>query len=157
MNGEPVVILLVEDDPAHAEIVRRNFEDFRLANRLIHVSDGQAALDYLFRRDNFADPAQSPRPHLLLLDLRLPKVDGLEVLRTVKADADLARIPVVILTTSAAESDVARAYGHHANSYLVKPVDLPQFIQLMQALGYYWIAWNQFPFEGGAETDRSGH
>lgn len=146
MKGEPVVILLVEDDPAHAEIVRRNFEDFRMANRLVHVADGQAALDYLFRRAEFGDPATSPRPGLILLDLRLPKVDGLEVLRIIKADGDLGRIPIVVLTTSSAESDIVKAYDAHANSYLVKPVDFPQFLALMEALGYYWLAWNQHPY-----------
>jgi CheY-like chemotaxis protein len=146
MKGEPVIILLVEDDPAHAEIVRRNFVNFRMANRLMHVADGQQALDYLFRRSEFQDSIHSPRPNLILLDLRLPKVDGLEVLKTIKADAELARIPVVVLTTSAAEVDMAKAYGNHANSYLVKPVDFPQFLKLMDALGYYWLVWNQFPF-----------
>ena len=146
MNGEPVVILLVEDDPAHAEIVRRNFVNFRMANRLMHVADGQQALDYLFRRAEFQDPVRSPRPNLILLDLRLPKVDGLEVLKTVKDDAGLASIPVVVLTTSAGEVDMAKAYGSHANSYLVKPVDFPEFLKLMDALGYYWLVWNQYPF-----------
>lgn len=145
MQGEPITILLVEDDPAHAEIVRRNFEKSRIANHLIHVSDGQAALDYLYNREAFSDPLLAPRPGLVLLDLRLPKVDGLEVLRIIKADADLGQIPVVILTTSAAESDVARAYDSHANSYLVKPVDFTQFIELMEVLGYYWLVWNQHP------------
>ncbi len=145
MHGEPITILLVEDDQAHAEIVRRNFEKSRIANRLIHVSDGQAALDYLYGREAFSDPLQAPRPGLVLLDLRLPKIDGLEVLRTIKADALLSQIPVVILTTSAAESDVARAYDSHANSYLVKPVDFSQFIELMEVLGYYWLVWNQHP------------
>jgi CheY-like chemotaxis protein len=136
-RGEAVVILLVEDDPAHAEIVRRNLEGFRLANQLVHVADGQAALDYLYRRAEFGDPQQSPRPGVILLDLRLPKVDGLEVLSIIKADADLSRIPVVILTTSAAESDVVKAYGHYANGYLVKPLDLPQFVAMMQTFGFY--------------------
>ena len=146
MKGEPITILLVEDDPAHAEIVRRNFEDFRLANRLTHVSDGQEALDYLYRREQFSNPLLSPRPGLILLDLRLPKVEGLEVLKTIKSDGDLCRIPVVVLTTSAAESDMVRAYDNHANSYLVKPVDLPQFIEMMKSLGYYWLTWNEYPF-----------
>ena len=145
MHGEPITILLVEDDLAHAEIVRRNFERSRIANRLIHVSDGQAALDYLYCREAFSDPQLAPRPGLILLDLRLPKIDGLEVLRTIKADPDLSQIPVVILTTSAAESDVARAYDSHANSYLVKPVDFTQFVELMEVLGYYWLVWNQHP------------
>ena len=146
MRGEPIVILLVEDDPAHAEIVRRNFAQSRLANRLMHVADGQAALDYLYRRAEFQDEAQFPRPGLILLDLRLPKVDGLDVLRTVKSDADLRCIPVVILTTSAAEADLVKAYDNHANSYLVKPVDFAQFVRLMESLGYYWLAWNTLPY-----------
>ena len=146
LKGEPAIILLVEDDPAHAEIVRRNFVNFRMANRLIHLPDGQQALDYLFRRGAFQDPDQSPRPNLILLDLRLPKVDGLEVLKTIKADSSLASIPVVVLTTSAAETDMAKAYTHRANSYLVKPVDFPEFLKLMDALGYYWLVWNQYPF-----------
>ena len=145
MKGEPAIILLVEDDPAHAEIVRRNFVNFRMANRLIHVADGQEALDYLYRRAGFQDPDKSPRPNLILLDLRLPKVDGLEVLKTVKADAGLANIPVVVLTTSSAEADMASAYGNHANSYLVKPVELPEFRKLMESLSFYWLVWNQEP------------
>ena len=145
MKGEPIVILLVEDDEAHAEIVRRNFDSSRLANRLMHVVDGQQALDYLYRRNEFSDPAKSPRPGIILLDLRLPKVDGLEVLKTIKEDADLKVVPVVILTTSKAETDKLRAYDSHANSFLVKPVDFTQFTQLMETFGYYWLAWNQRP------------
>jgi CheY-like chemotaxis protein len=145
MKGEPIVILLVEDDEAHAEIVRRNFETSHIANRLMHVADGQAALDYLYRRNEFSDPAKSPRPGVVLLDLRLPKVDGLEVLKTVKADPELTAIPVVILTTSQAETDVIRAYNNHVNSYLVKPVDGAKFTALMETFGYYWLAWNQKP------------
>jgi CheY-like chemotaxis protein len=146
MKGEPIVILLVEDDPAHAEIVRRNFESFRVANRLMHVRDGQAALDYLYRHGDYSNPERAPRPGLILLDLRLPKVDGIEVLRTLKSDAGLSPIPVVVLTTSAAETDLVRAYENHANSYLVKPVEFPQFVQMMEALGYYWLVWNAHPY-----------
>ena len=145
MKGEPIVILLVEDDDAHAEIVLRNFEASLLANTLIRVSDGQAALDYLYRRNEYSDPLSSPRPGIILLDLRLPKVDGLEVLKIVKADAGFNRIPVVILTTSQAETDMVKAYGDHANSYLVKPVDFARFTELMKAFGYYWLVWNQRP------------
>ena len=145
MRGEPFLLLLVEDDPAHAEIVRRNLEDFAVANRIVHVGDGQEALDYLFREGNYQDAALHPLPGMVLLDLRLPKVDGLEVLKRVKAQPDLARIPIVILTTSAAESDMAKAYACQANSYLVKPVDLTQFTALMDAFGYYWLAWNRYP------------
>lgn len=145
MTGEPIVILLAEDDPAHAEIVRRNMEISRVSNRLEHVADGKEALDYLYRRGRFSDPDRSPRPGLILLDLRMPRIGGLEVLKTIKSDPDLGAIPVVILTTSAAESDVARAYEHHANSYLVKPVDFPQFVSLMEVIGYYWLIWNKSP------------
>jgi len=145
MKGDPIVILLVEDEEAHAEIVRRNFETCRMANQLVHVADGQAALDYLYRRNGFSPPASSPRPGIILLDLRLPKVDGLEVLKTVKHDPSLSAIPVVILTTSQAEADMVKAYNCHANSYLVKPVDFAQFQTLMETFGYYWLAWNQYP------------
>jgi CheY-like chemotaxis protein len=151
MTGEPIVILLAEDDPAHAEIVRRNLETSRIANRLVHVVDGQQALDYLYRRGPFSAPASAPRPGLILLDLRMPRVDGLEVLRTVKTDPELARIPVVVLTTSAAENDVARAYDHHANSYLVKPVEFSQFLTLIESIGYYWLVWNQHPAIAGGQ------
>ncbi len=147
MKGEPIVILLVEDDASHAEIVRRNFEDCRLANRLMHVADGQAALDYLNHRDAFSDPATAPRPGIILLDLRLPKVDGLEVLKSIKSDPKLSSIPVVILTTSKAEMDMVKAYSLHANSYLVKPVDFMKFTELMTTFGFYWVAWNQCPHE----------
>lgn len=148
IKGEPIVILLAEDDPAHAEIVRRNMARSRIANRLEHVNNGQEALDYLYRRERFSDPALSPRPGLILLDLRMPRIDGLEVLKTIKSDPGLARIPVVVLTTSAAETDVARAYDHHANSYLVKPIDFSMFTSLLETIGFYWLIWNQNPQPG---------
>ena len=142
MQGEPITVLLVEDEPAHAEIVRRNFEITRIASTLKHVSDGQSALDYLYRKNAFSDPASSPRPGLILLDLRLPKVGGLQVLKTIKSDPCLKNIPVVVLSTSASESDIAMAYTNHANSYLVKPVDFTQFGDLLETLGNYWMVWN---------------
>ena len=148
MKGEPIIILVVEDDPAHAEIIRRNFEASRLANRLLAVEDGQAALDYLNREGKYNDADKFPMPNLILLDLRLPLVDGLEVLKIIKSDRKLTTIPVVILTTSADEADMVKAYEHHANSFLVKPVDFTQFSKLMETFGYYWVAWNQYPHEG---------
>ncbi len=145
MNGEPLVILLVEDNPAHAELVMRTFQDHRVANKIYHVLDGEAALDYLFQRGDYANPENSPRPHVILLDLRLPRIDGLEVLKELKADKELRRIPVVILTTSEAETDLAKAYDCYVNSYLVKPVDFGKFTQLMEDLGFYWLCWNRRP------------
>jgi CheY-like chemotaxis protein len=150
MNGVPLSILLVEDNDDHAEVVRRSFRSHQVVNEIHHVTNGQAALDYLFRRADFSDPATSPRPHVIVLDLRLPKVDGLEVLREIKEDNDLRRIPVVILTSSQGERDVAMAYDHHANSYLVKPLDFKKFTELMRDLGFYWLAWNVHPFVDGA-------
>jgi len=147
MRGKPFLILLVEDNPDHTELIVRSFHDQRVANKLYNVIDGEAALDYLFRQGDYKDPAQSPRPHVILLDLRLPKVDGLEVLRQIKETETLKRIPVVILTTSKAESDVAMAYDYHANSYVVKPLDFANFVQLMDDLGFYWLGWNRNPWE----------
>lgn len=144
-RGEPIVILLAEDDPAHAEIIRRTLKNSRVINRMEHVEDGQQALDYLYRRGSFEDPATSPRPGLLLLDLRMPRVDGLEVLKQIKNDPALMRIPAVILTTSAAETDMVKAYDQHANSYLVKPVDFDKFTTMMETIGYYWLMWNRNP------------
>jgi len=145
MSGEPITILLVEDNRDHAELVIRGLEMNRVANRIVHVEDGESALDYMFQRGRFADPESSPRPHLVLLDLRLPRVDGLEVLRTLKLSEETKRVPVVVLTTSEAERDVAMAYEHHANSYLVKPVSFTKFMELTKELGFYWFAWNKGP------------
>jgi CheY-like chemotaxis protein len=146
MNGEPLVILLVEDNPDHAELVMRNMEDFQVANCIIHVENGEAALDYLYGRTEYSDRQRYPMPHLMLLDLRLPKVDGLEVLKTVKSDERLRPLPVVILTTSAAERDMAMAYEYHANSYVTKPVAFDEFSKLLKDLGFYWLAWNKRPW-----------
>ncbi len=146
MNGEPLTILFVEDNPDHAELVMRSFEDHRVANRIYHLPDGEAALDYLFRRGRYSKPQRSPRPHVILLDLRLPKVDGLEILKIIRDSKDLRTIPVVILTTSHAEMDVSRAYEYHANSYLVKPLDFEKFTKLMDDLGFYWLGWNHYPW-----------
>lgn len=145
MSAPSAVVLLVEDEAAHAEIVRRHFAERHPSSRLFHVGDGQAALDYVYRRESYRQPELSPRPDLMLLDLRLPRVDGLEVLKTVKTDPDLRAIPVVVLSTSAAEADLANAYRHHANSYLVKPVDFERFTALLDALGGYWLNFNTAP------------
>jgi len=145
MEGEPVLVLLVEDNMDHAELVIRTLEDHHIANKIKHLMDGQAALDYLLRRDDYEDPASSPRPHMILLDLRLPRVDGLEVLKIIKENNELKHIPVIILTTSEADKDMMRAYDHHVNSYLVKPVGFDDFNKLMTDLGFYWLGWNSHP------------
>ncbi|MGA7193555.1 MAG: response regulator [Anaerolineales bacterium] len=145
MNGEPIMVMLVEDNMDHAELVMRTLEDHRIANRIRHFTDGQSALDYLLRRGEFSDSAASPRPHVILLDLRLPRVDGLQVLEIIKENDELKAIPVIILTTSEAERDVVRAYNHYANSYLVKPLGYEEFRKLMDDLGFYWLGWNTHP------------
>jgi CheY-like chemotaxis protein len=145
LTGEPLHILLVEDNDAHAELVIRGMRDQQVANKIHHVVDGEEALDYLFARGAYTDHEKSPRPNLVLLDLRLPRVDGLDVLRTIKTTPTLLRIPVVILTSSDAESDIAQSYDYHANSYIVKPLDFKTFTKLMKELGFYWLGWNAKP------------
>jgi CheY-like chemotaxis protein len=144
-DATPIVILLVEDELAHAEIVRRSLADLRISNRIVHVEDGQAALDYLMSGDACSESGAPQRPDLIVLDLRLPKVDGLEVLRRIKDDASLRHIPTVVLTTSATESDIVQAYEGGAGSFLVKPADFQRFTELMESFGSYWLGWNQFP------------
>lgn len=146
VNGAPFTILLVEDNPAHAELVIRSFEGHRVANTIIHLTDGEAALEYLFQRGFYSNKQESPRPHVILLDLGLPRVNGLDVLKEIKSSDELRSIPVVILTTSEAERDVARAYEEHANSFVVKPLDFTRFTDLMEELGLYWLEWNYFPW-----------
>jgi len=136
------MILLVEDNEDHAEIVMRGFRAHQLAEPIHHVTDGETALDYLLRRGEYADPEKSPRPRLILLDLRLPKVDGLEVLKEIKQNEELRGIPVVILTSSQAGNDVRMACDYHANSYVVKPLEFKKFTELIRDLGYYWLDWN---------------
>ena len=147
VHREPLTILLVEDNIPHAELVKRGLEAHKITKRIYHVADGEAALDYLFRQGVYADPVTSPRPHVVLLDLRLPRLSGLEVLREIRAssDSNLHTVPVVVLTTSTAAQDVTRAYEQHANSYLVKPVDFATFTRLMHDLGLYWLLWNYRP------------
>ena len=144
-GGEPLKILLVEDNMAHAEMVIRSFEDNRIANDITHLEDGEKALDYLFHRGDYSGYSKKSLPDLILLDLRLPKVDGLQVLDEIKSSEGLLSIPVVILTTSGSDLDVAKAYKRHANSYLVKPINFDDFTKMMDELGYYWLAWNQKP------------
>jgi CheY-like chemotaxis protein len=138
-------ILLVEDDPDHAELVRIGVSRLARGAQLKVVHDGEEALAYLLHHGRWAEPHRSPRPQLILLDLRLPKLDGFEVLERIKASEDLRAIPVVALTTSQAEGDMARAYVNHVNSYLVKPVQFEQFAALVRDVDEYWLDWNRQP------------
>ncbi len=147
MSTRPVTILLVEDNPDHTELIRRSLQKYQVAITLQHVADGEAALDYLFQRGDprSFDPLKYSRPDVILLDLRLPKVDGLEVLKEIKCDQELRHIPVVILTSSETDRDLVRAYDNYVNSYLVKPLDFDKFSKLMNELGFYWLGLNRHP------------
>lgn len=136
--------LLVEDDEDHAYLVGRSLANNHVVNRITRVRDGAEALDFLFGRAPYESRVL---PDAILLDLKLPKVDGHEVLRQIKSDARLSMIPVVVLTTSAAESDRTRAYQERANSYLVKPLDFESFRRMANDLNLYWGVWNQSPFQ----------
>ncbi len=147
MRGtKPWRILLVEDNSAHAELIERAFEDHFIPNTLSHVSDGTKALDYLYRRGAYGDPEKSPKPQLILLDLRLPKLDGLEVLTEVRANHELILIPVIVFTSSEAEHDVEEAYRRGANSYVVKPLDGRGFADAIHGIGQYWMDHNHYPW-----------
>jgi len=143
MTGEPLSILLVEDNDSHAELVIDCLREHHIVNDIHRVDNGRSALDYLFREGEYSDPGKSPRPHIVMLDLRLPKVDGLDVLKAIKSDDELMAIPVVILTSSENSNDIKDAYRHHANSYLTKPVKFDEFYKMMETLGFYWLAWNK--------------
>ena len=138
-KGKPAVILLVEDDRGDQELTRRALQEGKIRNELRIVEDGEEALAYLFRRGEYKDPATSPRPDLLLLDLNLPRVDGREVLERIRADATLRRMAVVVLTTSRQEEDILRSYEVGCNSFITKPVGMDQFIQVIQSLKEYWF------------------
>ena len=138
-----VEILLVEDNPRDAELTLRALKKNNLANNVLIAEDGAEALDFFFCRGKYANRSVSNPPKVVLLDLKLPKVSGLEVLRAVKADKRTSHIPIVIVTSSKQEPDMATAYDLGANSYVVKPVDFDQFINAMSSLGLYWLLVNE--------------
>jgi len=138
-----VEILLVEDNPRDAELTIRALRKQNLANHLVHVKDGKAALDFLFAQGEYADLTLDDKPKVVLLDLKLPKVDGLEVLRVMKSDDRTRTIPVVVVTSSAEDPDVRVAYQLGANSFVVKPVDFDTFIRAMTQLSRYWLLVNR--------------
>ena len=134
---KPIEILLVEDNPGDADLAREALMDSKLNNSLSVVEDGEEAMAFLLRNGKYAD---APRPDLILLDLNLPKKDGREVLAEIKANDDLKRIPVVILTTSRAEEDVLKTYNLHANCYIAKPIDLSQFMKVVKSIEDFWLS-----------------
>jgi CheY-like chemotaxis protein len=137
-------ILMVEDDPKDVELALTALEDYNLANEVVVVRDGEEALNYLYYRNGFAN-RNSGNPAVMLLDLKLPKVDGLEVLRQVKADEQLKLIPVVVLTSSHEEKDLVTSYKLGVNAYVVKPVDFHQFVNAIKELGVFWAVINAPP------------
>lgn len=139
------IILLVEDNPDDVELTLRAFDRSKVANRIVVVRDGQEALDYLFATGTHAARDADAMPEVVLLDLKLPKVDGLEVLQRMRADALTRRLPVVVLTSSNEEQDKLRSYDLGANSFVRKPVDFAQFIEAARQLGLYWLVVNEPP------------
>lgn len=140
-----VEILLVEDNPRDAEMTLRALRQRHLANRVVHVQDGQEALDWLFGAGNHAGRDLSHHPKLVLLDLKLPKLDGLEVLRAIRADARTRLLPVVVMTSSQEQRDIVESYQLGVNSYVVKPVDFDNFTEAVASLGHYWLLVNKEP------------
>ncbi len=142
---EIVDILLVEDNPRDAELTIRAFKKHNLANQLYVAKDGAEALDFIFCQGEYAEHAKLRLPKVVLLDLKLPKIDGLEVLHAIKSNEQTCRIPVVILTSSQQDPDIKSAYDLGANSYVVKPVNFEGFVEAMSQLGQYWILVNITP------------
>ena len=141
-GAEPIEILLVEDNPADARLTQEALKESKVRNNLVVLGDGEQALAYLRREGKYAN---ARRPDLILLDLNLPRKDGRELLADVKADPDLRRIPVVVLTTSAGEEDVLRAYNLQAACYITKPVDLDQFINVVRSIEDFWMTIVKLP------------
>lgn len=141
-------ILLVDDDPDDVELTVHALRSNNLVNSIQVLGDGQEALDFLYREGDFADRQGNTEPKVILLDLKLPKVDGLEVLRNIKADARLQTVPVVMLTSSREERDVVESYNLGVNSYLVKPVEFDRFAEAIRMTGMYWLLLNRPPVNG---------
>lgn len=146
MNAHSVDLLLVEDNHHDAELAIRELKKHHIVNKLVHLKDGEQALDFLFGRGQFAGSkdAQFP-PKLVLLDIQMPKVNGIEVLEAIKSDERMKTTPVVILTSSKEDPDIQRCYALGANSYIVKPVNFEGFSEAIRNLGFYWLLLNQPP------------
>jgi CheY-like chemotaxis protein len=145
MTAKPILILMAEDDADDRLLVKEALEESRVLNELRFVEDGEELLDYLRKQGRYAADGASPRPGLVLLDLNMPRKDGREALREIKADPDLRRIPIVVMTTSKAEEDIFRSYDSGASSYITKPVTFDRLVELMKTLGQYWIEFVELP------------
>ena len=146
-----VDILLVEDNPDHAILTKKVLEENNVANRIYLVKDGEEALDFIYQRGKYSNSRDAPRPGLILLDIRLPKVDGLEVLRQIKSDPEHKSIPVVMLTTSSRDEEIARAYDEGVNSYVTKPVEFAEFASKIKNIGMYWALITSLPPENSTK------
>lgn len=142
MKKKIISILLIEDNPDHTELIIKELES-KMLNTIYPVKDGQEALDFLFHKGKYKDPKKAPRPGLILLDLKLPKVDGAEVLKKIKSDPDLKVIPVVVLTTSVRGEDILESYKNGVNSYIAKPVKFEEFTRVVKKIKLYWILTNR--------------
>ncbi|MDI3485850.1 MAG: hypothetical protein PWQ51_1787 [Methanolobus sp.] len=140
-----VEIVLVEDNPNDRELALRALKKNKIANNIVVLEDGEQAIDYLYGRGEFGDRDTNVNPRLVLLDLKLPKMDGLDVLKVIKSDPDKKMIPVVMLTSSKEESDVVESYRLGVNSYIVKPVDFDNFVEAIRNIGFYWLLMNESP------------
>jgi CheY-like chemotaxis protein len=147
IDKKPVVILMADDDAEDRMLAKEALQECRLANELRFVEDGEQLLDYLHRKGDFADPATSPKPGLILLDLKMPRKSGLEALEEIKRDPELRQIPVVVLTTSRAEEDIYRSYDLGVNSFVSKPVSFQGLVDIMRTMGKYWFEIVELPPE----------
>jgi CheY-like chemotaxis protein len=145
MIHKEIVILLVEDSPEDVEITKKAFRKSRIENKMYVVRDGQEALDFLFHKGEYADEGKVPRPDLILLDINLPRVTGIDVLQKVKTDRNLKRIPVTMLTVSNRDEDIIRSYDLGVNSYITKPVDFDKFVEAIQSYHFYWTVITKLP------------
>ena len=141
----PVTILMADDDPDDRKLTLEAFAEAKLGNQLRFVKDGQELLDYLYRRGQYADPEKSPRPGIILLDLNMPRKDGRDALKELKADPNFRGIRVIIMTTSKAEIDIVRSYDLSAASYITKPVTFEALVEVVQTLGKYWLEIVELP------------
>lgn len=147
MSGQftPITVLMADDDPDDRLMTKEAWEENRIANTLVFVNDGEELMDYLYHRGRHSDPKTSPRPGLILLDLNMPKKDGREALKEIKADPNLGRIPIVVITTSNEEEEIVRSYDLGVNSFLSKPVTFDELVKIIQVLSEYWLEIVRLP------------